>query len=334
VSGRARWRRRLPVLGLALVAACSATSRQRDVAVLPTGDGNLLRFDAKEVAVLDAKAAKGQTFPVRATGSPRASALELSERLAAVAYADALAITDLSGVAEPTWLPLPATLPARALAIRQGRCAIVGDNRDAMVLQLPSGDVVWRGRAGVRVDEVYLVVPTQSTEQLIVARRGETVLVQRLDLARGEGELTGETIVPRLNVVGAAATAGGSIFVAGLREESTASMRGALRQWLVIVRIDPNDFRVEELVYERMDAIEGYVTDLAVGQEMVAITLWLYGKGTRLRVYDQVKNRKPANWSFDQGIDQGSAVAWLSPDFVAVVPVARPPQILQVVAER
>lgn len=303
--------------------------------MLPTGDGNLLRFDKNEVAVLDAKAAVVRTFPLRATGSPRASGLELSERLAAVAYSDALAITDLGGTAEPTWLPLPATLAARALAISQGRCALVGDQRDAMVLQLPGGDVVWRGKAGVRVDEVYLVVPTKPAEQVIVARRGETVLVQRFDLARGEGELTGESIVPRLNVVGAAATAGGAIFVAGLREESTASMRAdALKQWLVIVRIDPADFRVEELVYERVDALEAAVTDLAVGQEMVAIAMWLYGKGTRLRVYDQVKNRKPANWSFDQGIEPGSAVAWLSPDFVAVVPAAKPPQILQVVAER
>jgi hypothetical protein len=271
-----------------------------------------------------------QQFALRGTGSPRASALELGERLAAVAYGDALALTDLSGVAQPTWVALAEPFPTRAMSICQTRCALVGGARDALVLQLPSGDVLWRGRAGVRVDDVVLVVPTAKHAQVVVGTRGGTVIVQRIDLARGDGELVNENVVPRLNVVGAAATAGGAIFLAGLREESTASMRTALRQWLVIVRIDTNDLRTEEVVYERCDALEAAVLDLAVGQEMLAISMWLYGRGTHLRAYDQVKGRRPANWSFDQTIDEGSAVAWLSPDFVAVVPPAKPPQILQV----
>lgn len=323
------------LIALASLAACAAPgSRQREVAVLPSGDGSLLRFDTKAVTVLDAEGRAVRTFANRGGGAPSAAALELEQRLAVVACPQALAVTDLGGTAEPTWVALPGTFAARAAALRQDRCALVGRGRDTLVLQVPGGNVLWRGAAGVRLDDVALVVPTGPAEQVVLGRRGEQVFVQRIDLSRGDGELTSETLVPRLSVVGAAATAGGAIFVAGLREESTASMRGALKQYLVLVRIDPATFRVEELVYERTDALEAAVTDLAVGSEMLAVTVWLYGRGTRLRVYDQVKDRHPANWSFDQGIADDSAVAWLSPDFVAVVGALSPPQILQVVGDR
>lgn len=322
------------LVALAGLAACAAPGgRQREVAVLPSGDGSVLRFDANEVAALDAEGRAGRTFANRGGGAPSAAALELAQRLAVVACPQALAVTDLGGVAEPTWVALPERFAARTAALRQDRCALVGRGRDTLVVQLPAGNVLWRGAAGVRLDEVALVVPTGPAEQVVLGRRGEQVFVQRLDLSRGDGELTGETLVPRLTMVGAAATAGGAIFAAGLREESTASTRGALKQYLVIVRIDPATFRVEELVYERTDALEARVTDVAVGQEMLAVTVWLYGRGTRLRVYDQVKDRHPANWSFDKGIADGSAVAWLSPDYVAVVGANAPPQILQVVGE-
>mgnify|MGYP001161972351 CR=1 FL=1 len=316
------------------LAACASAPRLPDAVVIPTGDGNLMRFEAAGVTVLDADGRELATFANRAGTAPCGGALSMASQLAVVAFERQLAVTDLGGTAEPVWIPLPAPLSAHAVAVADDRCALVADSGRGCVVQLPGGRVLWQGRAGHGLDRAALLVPTGAAEQVVVGQRGGEVVVQRLDFARGDGLITGETVVRGMNVLGAAGSAAGAVFVAGLREASAASTRGALVQYLMLARIDLATFRVDVLQDERCAAIETRIDGMTVGPEMLAVVLDQYKRGTMLRVFDQVSGRRPATWAFERRIVPGSSVAWLSPDYVAVVAPDGEAQVLHVVAER
>lgn len=319
----------------ACVAACaSAPQRTRDVAVVPTGDGNLLRYTAAGVAVVDQQGATKQQFTNPTTKAPRAAALSVGSQLAVAVFDDQLAITELGGTNEPTWLALGAPFATQSASLDVDRCALLDAAGNARVVQLPSGNPLWQGRAGVGLDEVALVVATGPQEHVTVGRSGRAVKVQRIDFKRGDGLVAAETTVRDMNVLGAAGHAAGALFLAGIRENSSASTRGALLQYLVIVRVDLASFRTEVLQDEKCAALETHVTDLAVGPEMLAVVVDAWKRGTSLRVFDQVQGRRPATWAFERQIAAGSSIAWLSPDYVAVVARDGSTQSLHVVSDR
>jgi hypothetical protein len=137
-----------------------------------------------------------------------------------------------------------------------------------------------------------------------------------------------------MNVLGAAGHAAGALFLAGLRETSAASTRGAIVQYLVLVRVDLHSFRANVLQDEKCAAIETRIADLAVGPEMLAVVLEQWKRGTSLRVFDQVQGRRPATWAFERKLEPGASVAWLSPDYVAIVGRDGATQVLHVVSDR
>lgn len=326
--------RRFGALACLAVAGCAGSAPLRDTFVLPTGDGSLMRFQAAGVTVSDRDDKTLAQFANRAAGAPRGAGMSMASQLAVVAFDDRLAVTDLSGANEPTWIPLPAPFATRAVAVDGDRCALLDGNGTASVVQLPAGRVLWQGHAGVGLDHTALVVPTGASEQVVVGTRGGQVVVQRMDYARGDGLVAAETVVRDMNVLGAAGNGAGALFLAGLRETSAASTRGALMQYLVLVRVDLQTFRVDVLQDEKCAAIETRIVDLTVGPEMLAVVLEQWKRGTSLRVFDQVNGRRPATWSFERQVAPGSSVAWLSPDYVAAVGPDGRTQVLHVVADR
>lgn len=320
---------------LLLASACAgAPPRLRDIAVLPTGDGNLLRYTAAGVAALDQQGRAVGQFTNPTGKAPRATALAVGSQLAVAVFDDQLAITELSGTNEPTWVAIGAAFATRSASLDGDRCALVDAAGNARVVQIPSGAQLWQGRAGVGLDDVRLVVATGTQEHVAVGRSGGEIRVQRMDYRRGDGLVAAETTIRDMNVLGAVGHAGGALFVAGLRETSAASTRGALLQYFVLVRLDLATFRAEVLQDEKCAALETRVTDLAVGPEMLAVVLEQWKRGTSLRVFDQVQGRRPATWAFERRIESGSSVAWLSPDYLAVVDRAGGTQALHVVSDR
>ncbi|MBL9077796.1 MAG: hypothetical protein JNL08_09840 [Planctomycetes bacterium] len=326
--------RRTAAAAALLLAGCASAPRGPDVVVIPTGDGNLMRFAAGGVTVLDRDSRTVATYGNRAGTAPRGGALSLGSQLAVVAFERELALTDLAGTAEPVWVALPQPIAARGVAVDGDRCGLIDAAGQGCVVQLPAGRVTWQGRAGQGLDRVALLVPTGANEQVVVGQRGGEVVVQRLDFARGDGLITGETIVRDLNVLGAAGNAAGAVFLAGLRETSAASTRGALLQYLVLVRVDLATFRADVLQDEKCAALETRIGGLTVGAEMLAVVVDQYKRGTSLRVFDQVNGRRPATWAFERRITPGSLVAWLSPDYLAVVAADGATQVLHVVSDR
>ena len=320
---------------IVLAAACAgAPPRVRDTAVIPTGDGNLLRYTATGVTVTDQQGREVARFANPTNKAPRGAALAMSSQLAVVAFDDQLAITELSGTNEPTWTAMGSPFATRSVTLDGDRCALVDAAGNARVVQLPSGGQLWQGRAGVGLDEVMLVIATGPAEHVAVGRSGGDIKAQRMDYRRGDGLVAAETTIRDMNVLGCAGHAGGALFVAGLRETSSASTRGALLQYFVLVRIDLATFRADLLQDEKCAALETRVTDLAVGPEMLAVVLEQHKRGTSLRVFDQVQGRRPATWAFERKIDQGSTIAWLSPDYLAVVGRDGSTQVLHVVSDR
>lgn len=317
-----------------LAAACAGAPRLPEAVVLPSGDGSLMRFDAAGVTVLDQQSRTVATYANRAGGPPRGGALAMAAQLAVVAFEGGLAVTDLSGAHEPTWVRLDKPFAARAVSLDADRCALVDGAGNARVVQLPGGEVTWQGKAGVGLDAVTLVVATGPAEQVVVGSRSGSVVVQRMDYSRGDGLIAAETVVRDMNMLGAVGHAAGALFLAGLRETSSASTRGALVQYFVLVRVDLGTFRADVLQDEKCAALETRVTDLTVGPEMVAVVLEQHKRGTQLRVFDQVQGRRPATWAFERQIEPGASVAWLSPDYVAVVGRGGKTQVLHVVADR
>ncbi len=326
--------RRLGATACLLLAACGSMPRLPDTVVIPTGDGNLMHFAASGVTVLDRDSHSVAQFANHFGGAPRGAALAMAAPLAVVAFEHGLAVTDLSGANEPTWVALPAPFASRAVALDGDRCALLDGAGRACVVQLPAGRVLWQGKAGVGLDHTELVVPTGGSEQVVVGKRGEQVVVQRIDYARGDGLVAGETVVRDLNVLGAVGNAAGALFVAGLRETSAPSTRGALLQYFVLLRIDLQTFRIDVLQDEKCAALETKVGDLTVGPEMLAVVLDQYHRGTSLRVFDQVNGRRPATWTFERKIAPGSSIAWLSPDYLAIVAPDGQTQVLHVVSDR
>ncbi len=328
--------RRAAALALfALAAGCAgAPHRPRDVAVVPTGDGNLLRYTAAEVTVLDQQGRAIGRFTNPTTKAPRGAALAMGSQLAVAVFDDRLAVTELSGTNEPTWVALASPFPTRSASLDADRCALVDGLGNARVVQLPASNQLWQGKAGLGLDDVVLVVATGAAEHVAVGRRSHDVVVQRMDFRRGDGLVAAETTIRDMNVLGAAGHAGGALFLAGLREVSAASTRGALVQYFVLVRVDLTTFRTEVLQDEKCAALETRVMDLAVGPEMLAVVLEQYKRGTSLRVFDQVQGRRPATWAFERKIAPGSSIAWISPDYVAVVGPDGETQVLHAVSDR
>lgn len=320
---------------LLVAAACAgAPPRPRDIAVLPAGDGNLLRYTAAGVAVLDQQGREVAQFGNPTGKAPRATALAVGSQLAVAVFDDQVAVTELGGTNEPTWLAIGAPLATRTATLDGDRCALVDAAGNGRVVQLPSGGQLWQGKVGVGLDDVALVVATGPQEHVAVGRGGGAIKVQRIDFKRGDGLVAAETTIRDMNVLGAAGHAGGAVFLAGIRETSAASTRGALLQYFVLVRLDLATFRAEVLQDEKCAALETRVADLAAGPEMLAVVLEQHKRGTSLRVFDQVQGRRPATWAFERRIDPGSAVAWLSPDYVAVVGRDGSTQSLHVVSDR
>jgi hypothetical protein len=67
---------------------------------------------------------------------------------------------------------------------------------------------------------------------------------------------------------------------------------------------------------------------------MLAVVLEQWKRGTSLRVFDQVQGRRPATWAFERKLEPGASVAWLSPDYVAIVGRDGATQVLHVVSDR
>lgn len=330
-----RTRRAAALAAVVLAAGCAGTrQRTRDVAVVPTGDGNLLRYTAAEVTVLDQQGRAIGKFGNPTTEAPRGFALAMGSQLAVAVFGNQLAVTELSGTNEPTWVALASPFATRAVSLEADRCALVDGQGNARVVQLPAGSQLWQGKAGLGLDDVALVVATGPQEHVAVGRAGGAIKVQRMDFKRGDGLVAAETTIRDMNVLGAVGHAGGALFLAGIRETSAASTRGALLQYLVLVRLDLATFRTDVLQDEKCAALETRIDDLAVGPEMLAVVLDQYKRGTTLRVFDQVQGRRPATWAFERRIEPGSTIAWLSPDYVAVVGRDGSTQTLHVVSDR
>ena len=204
---------------IVLAAACAgAPPRVRDTAVIPTGDGNLLRYTATGVTVTDQQGREVARFANPTNKAPRGAALAMSSQLAVVAFDDQLAITELSGTNEPTWTAMGSPFATRSVTLDGDRCALVDAAGNARVVQLPSGGQLWQGRAGVGLDEVMLVIATGPAEHVAVGRSGGDIKAQRMDYRRGDGLVAAETTIRDMNVLGCAGHAGGALFVAGGQE--------------------------------------------------------------------------------------------------------------------
>lgn len=257
--------------------------REGDV-VVPADASSFLLFDERGVSKRSADAVEWvQEHAVH--GKPSAAGVDLDGGWACVRYADQLAFVML-GAREADWAPSPEPGVYRAIAVKGDLAAVTAKNR-VHLLEVPTGEVVDSFDAGAWIarldqDDVDYALPISGTEvMLMTSRRVGTftdgkVVAFLADRSQGDWRVKQQVEFPGLTWVHRCASAGDTVYVSGLREETqlqAGNRPPELHQFLVVQAVDPNTLLSHELVYERrnLPPPPTIVRDLAVGTEALAL---------------------------------------------------------------
>jgi len=279
-------------------------------------------FDAKDVRLADRAGTTLQTLPVPDfAGRPITTVHDPVGQWTCAVYEHAVALMAALREAPPAWTRCQLGTVFSA-AIADERLAIVG--RDGVkVLRVPSAQVIWEGNPVQGLNQLHHAHPLSDSAALLVGTSGgglmrdSQVVLRRADRARGDWECT-DTILPRLSWVGACASAGDNLFVAGTWEDSRPVAQGRQRpllQNIVVVRVEASTLRASEIVDLPVHAYETRVTDAAAGEDLLALVV----DGRELRVYGALPREPAVAPIFQRAFADPIAVTWLARRRLAVL---------------
>jgi hypothetical protein len=224
--------------------------------------------------------------------------------------------------APPVWTPCELGAMVSAAIVAE-RLAVVGRS-GVKVLRVPSAEPIWEGKPTTGLTYLHHAHPLSDQETLLVGTTGGSmvrdsqVVLRRADRSRGDWEIT-DTVVPRLSWVGACASAGDNLFVAGTWEDSrpVTSIGGKQRpllQNIVVVRVQTSNLRTTEIVDTPVHSYETQVTDAAAGADLLAIVV----DERELRVFGALGDQPAVAPIFQRAYADPIAITWLAPRRIAV----------------
>lgn len=324
--------RALAWIALAATVSCAgaepAVKRAGGVRVAACDADAYFVFDATDVRLRDVTGKELGRFAVPPdAGLPVMTTQDPLGQWSCAVYERRVALLAALRDAPPTWTPCDVGAVVSA-AIANERLTVVGRNA-VKVLRVPSAEPIWEGRPTQGLTHLHHAHPLSDSVVLLVGTidgglmRDSQVVLRRADRARGDWVIT-DTVVPRLSWVGACASAGEHIYVAGTWEDSRPVAGAGNKQRplllnIVVACVHAATLRVHEIVDTPVHSFESRVTDAAAGEDLLALVVDQH----ELQVYRSLESQPAVAPIYHRTFPDPIAITWLARRRIAVLTSGR-----------